>query len=404
MYGQLVAEGWLEARTGSGTWVSERPGRVITGRPAAATAAAHLDLRGGIPDTGSFPRTDWAAAVRRAVSTAPAASLGYSDPQGSPRLRATLAEYLARARGAWASPASVFVARGFGDLLALACRALHAGGAGRIAVEEYGHDAHRRIITAAGLTIVPIPVDGDGAVIAALETAGVDAVLLTPAHQFPTGVPLAAARRREVVSWAERTGGLIIEDDYDGEFRFDRRNIGALQALAPDHVLYAGTASKSLAPAVGLAWAVAPLRMLPGLIEQRIHSGATADILSQLALAELVDSHRYDRHLRRLRATYRMRRETLETTFASLLPECRITGLAAGLHCLLELPPGGDEARVATEAARLDLRLEGLASYLPAGRTSTRAAAMVIGYGAPRSHTYDAAITAAARGVRAALG
>jgi GntR family transcriptional regulator/MocR family aminotransferase len=265
-------------------------------------------------------------------------------------------------------------------------RTLVAGGARTIAVEQYGHATHRGVLAAAGLRLVPIPVDDEGADIAALEASRADAVLLTPAHQFPTGVPLSPARRVAVTGWARRTGALVLEDDYDGEFRYDRRAIGALQALDPEHVVYLGTASKSLAPAVGLAWAVAPSRMLPGLLETRRALGAGADALSQLALADFIARHRYDRHLRRLRAGYRRRREALDAAVAAFTDaELRVSGLAAGLHCLLELPPGVTEEAVVRSAAARGVAIEGLADYAAddAGDAGDTRAAIVVGYGAP---------------------
>ena len=362
VYAQLTAEGWLEARVGAGTWVSERATPVAaTPDAAVAPPSARLDLRGGIPDASAFPRRAWAAAARRAVIETPASELGYAPDLGSPALRRALAEYLGRVRGVIATGERVVVVRGFGELLGLACRALAAGGARSIAVEEVGHAAHREIIRGAGLTPVAIPVDANGAIVDGLEA--VDAVLLTAAHQFPTGVPLSPVRRIEVVRWAERTGGLVIEDDYDGEFRYDRRAIGALQALAPEHVLYAGTASKSLAPAVGLAWGVLPERLVAPLAEQRRLAGGLADVLNQRTLERFIDAHEYDRNVRRLRAEYRARRIALEDRVVDELPGCRVTGLAAGLHCLVELPSSSSEAGVTAEAARLGLRFDGLESY-----------------------------------------
>ena len=258
VYAQLVAEGWLTSRVGAGTWVTSRPTTAVATEPAVTADAPELDLRGGIPDSTAFPRADWLTAARRAVNSAVADELGYPPMQGVFSFRETLADYLARTRGALTTPDSVLVTRGFGDLLALTGRALAAGGARSIAVEEYGHEAHRAILAACGIEVVPVPVDEHGIVVSDLDALGVDAVLLTAAHQFPTGVPLSPQRRVEVVRWAEMGDRLIIEDDYDGEFRYDRRSVGALQALAPERVMYAGTASKSLAPAVGLAWGVAP--------------------------------------------------------------------------------------------------------------------------------------------------
>jgi GntR family transcriptional regulator/MocR family aminotransferase len=245
VYAQLAAEGWLEARVGAGTWVSDQAQGATVGRAAGpATARRWIELRGGFPDPTGFPRREWAAAVRAATLNAPAADLGYPDPSGVARLRTALAAYASRTRGVSAHPTGVVVGTGFGELLVLLCRALRKRGATRVAVEEYGHASHRRLIASTGLDLVPIPVDDDGAVVTALENMKVAAVLLTPAHQFPVGVALSSQRRRWLTGWAERSGALVIEDDYDGEFRYDRRTIGAVQALAPERV--ASSRSKSL--------------------------------------------------------------------------------------------------------------------------------------------------------------
>ena len=404
VYGRLAAEGWLETRVGAGTWVGDRGGRsMVSATGSNPSAAVGLDLRGGIPDASTFPRREWAAAARRAVLDAPASAFGYGPPRGSPALRATLAEYLARTRGVWAEPDRVVVTRGFGEALGLAARALAARGARRIAVEEFGHEAHRRIIRSAGLEVVPVAVDGDGADVSTLDALGVDAVLLTAAHQFPTGVALAASRRLEVVAWAERTGALVIEDDYDGEFRYDRRAIGSLQALAPEHVLYAGTASKSLAPAVGLAWTVVPERLITAFDEQIARAGGPADLVNQATLDAFIRAHEYDRNVRRLRAEYRARRARLEDRVTGELDGCRVTGMQAGLHCLLELPAGADELRIAATAARLGVRIEGLDSFRLADASPNRAPAMVVGYGAPPPHRFEAALDRAMTAIASEL-
>ncbi|WP_052850968.1 PLP-dependent aminotransferase family protein [Streptomyces avicenniae] len=405
VYAQLVAEGWLDSRVGAGTWVGERAGRP---RPAArrpAPDAPPLDLRCGIPDVSGFPRRAWAAAARTAVTRAPDADLGYPPVQGAAVLRRVLADYLARTRGVHGDQDHVLVTRGFGDLLAHVCRTLRARGVRRIAVESHGHERHRVIIAAAGLTAVPLPVDEGGADVSALAATDAGAVLLTAAHQFPTGVPLDAARRVEVVRWAERTGGLVVEDDYDGEFRYDRRAIGALQALAPGHVLYAGTASKALAPAVGLAWAMVPDAFLPDLLDRTAAVGGGADALHQLTLAVFMEEHHYDRNVRRLRARYRARREQLDAAVASALPRCRVTGLAAGLHCLVELPEGASERRVEAAARERGLLLEGLTTFAAASSPpGQRRPAMAIGYGAPRPHTYGTALAVAVEAIAAGTG
>src|SRR5512146_267802 len=286
-YAQLVAEGWLEGRQGAGTRVAlHRAG----GQPAPSAPppprAPRFDLRPGVPDLTAFPRDGWLAAARRALREAPYDALGYGDPRGRIELRRALAEYLARARGVAASPDRIVICTGLVQGLSLVRAALGT----TWTAEEYGHAAHRR-----GLDAAPLPVDDDGAVISELGAAG--AVLLTPAHQFPLGSTLSPQRRREVVAWARSTGGTVVEDDYDGEFRYDRRPVGALQALAPEHVSYAGTASKSLAPGVRLGWLVVPGSLLDPLLAARAH-GDWPSAIDQLTLAELIAAGGYDRHVR----------------------------------------------------------------------------------------------------------
>ena len=257
VYTQLVAEGWLTARTGSGTSVAARralspdAGPVPAGPATPEVATPRYDLRAGVPDLSAFPGRAWLATARKVLAAAPDHLLGYPDPRGLPQLRVALADYLARARGVAADPGHIVICAGFGHGLAMTCRALRSAGAGTLAVEAYGHQAHRDIAVAQGLRLRPVPVDRKGAVVG--DADGADAQLLTPAHQFPLGMTLHPRRRHEAAQYS----GLVIEDDYDGEFRYDRQPVGALQALAPDRVVYAGTASKSLAPGLRLGWLVA---------------------------------------------------------------------------------------------------------------------------------------------------
>ena len=404
VYAQLTAEGWLEARVGAGTWVAMQVrGGTPAGTRRTTESQRFIDMRGGIPDATGFPRREWVAAVRSAVLDASAADLGYPDPAGTTRLRAALAGYLARTRGVAAQPEGIVVGQGFGELLVLVCRALRGRGAMRVAVEEYGHDYHRRLIASTGLAIVPIPVDDEGAVVTDLEHSDVAAVLLTPAHQFPVGVPLSAQRRRWLSAWAQRSDRLVLEDDYDGEFRYDRRTIGALQALAPRRVVYLGTASKAVAPAVGLAWAVPPADLLPDVLEQRDLSGGRPAALQQRALAAFLDGHEYDRSVRRLRAQYRGRRARLEEVVADELPGCALTGEAAGLQCLLRLRPGTDEGGVESEALRRGLLVDGLrALRAPELRDAPGGPALVIGYGGPTPGQYETALSLLVESIRAA--
>jgi GntR family transcriptional regulator / MocR family aminotransferase len=369
-YGQLVAEGWLEGRQGAGTRVALHP---ATGTPAASAPppprAARFDLRPGVPDLSAFPRDAWLAAARRALREAPFDALGYGDPRGRIELRRALAEYLARARGVAASPERIVVCTGLVQGLSLVRSSLDTAWA----VEEYGHAAHRR-----GLDAVPVPVDADGAVISELGAVG--AVLLTPAHQFPLGSTLSPRRRREAVAWARSAGGVIVEDDYDGEFRYDRRPVGALQALAPEHVVYAGTASKSLAPGVRLGWLVVPGELLDRVLSGRAH-GDWPSALDQLTLAELIDSGGYDRHLRRMRIAYRRRRDRLVSEVET------VRGIDAGLHALVEVD---DERAVVARARHHDLIVEGLDSYRFG--SEARGPAIVVGYGTPPEHAWEGAL------------
>jgi len=398
VYAQLSAEGWLDSRVGAGTWVASPVATAPTAVPAPPAGPDLLDLRAGIPDASAFPRAAWAASARRAATDAPAAHLGYGCPLGDEELRRALAGYLARVRGVRTEPGCVVVTHGFGELLALVCRALAARGVRRLAVERYGHAAHRDVATAAGLDVVPVPVDGDGLDVAALAgLSDVGAVLVTAAHQFPTGVALAPERRRDLVAWAERTGALVVEDDYDGEFRYGRRAVGALQALAPDRVLYAGTASKALAPGVGLGWGAAPPALVPDLARQRHLSGVRPDRLGQLTLARFLDDHGYDRTVRSRRAVYRARRRRLQEVVDARLPGSRLVGMDAGLHGLLALPAGVGEQAVVRAAAARGLRLAGLGELDATGGDPAAGDGpqhVVVGFGAPPGHRYEAALGA----------
>ncbi|GAB7103933.1 PLP-dependent aminotransferase family protein [Streptomyces phaeofaciens JCM 4814] len=390
-YADLVAEGWLTARQGSGTKVADRSVAPSAGTVRHRTEHRRpvYDLRAGSPDLASFPRTEWLRAARRALTTAPYDALGYGDPRGRVELRTALAGYLARARGVRADPERLVVCAGFTHALKLLAGVLKARGARTLAVESYGLDAHWRLAAAAGLPTVPLPFDERGTDPGGLGDGG--GVLLTPAHQFPMGVPLHHDRRAAVVEWARRTGGLVLEDDYDGEFRYDRRPVGALQGLDPDHVVYLGTASKSLAPGLRLAWAVAP----PGVAEEIAAAKGGVDscgALDQLTLAEFITSGGYDRHVRAARTRYRRRRDALVQVLAARAPRVRVTGIAAGLHAVLRLPPGTEE-EVVRAAARLGLALDGLG---PRHRHPHAAGeppdALVVGYGTPPDHAWSGAL------------
>ena len=413
-YTQLVAEGWLTARQGSGTRVAGQsllggrhtPGGVGTQvrqsvrspdgvrEPSLAAVGApsslptvRYDLRAGFPDVAAFPHTEWLAAARTALAGAPSSAYGYGDPQGVPELRAALAGYLARTRGVRVTPERVVVCAGFGQGLWALAAALRRRGARRVGVEAYGLARHRKILADAGLAPVGIVVGESGAEPEGLDD--LDAVLLTPAHQFPLGIALGARHRAAFVRWARERGGLVIEDDYDGEFRYDRRPLGAMQALAPDDVVYGGTASKALAPAVGLAWLVPPERLVAPVVAELAAVGARAAVLNQLTLAAFLTSSRYDRHVRRSRLAYRQRRDRL----VGAVDTCRLRvhGLPAGLHAVVDLPTGRTEEEVVTSARARGLAVEGLSAF--AFRPSaTRPPALVVGYATPAAHAFTTAL------------
>ncbi|MFH8593918.1 MocR-like pyridoxine biosynthesis transcription factor PdxR [Streptomyces rimosus] len=404
-YAELVAEGWLSARQGSGTRVARRAEPLRPAPPARRSAPARVsdrpryDLRPGTPDVSAFPRAAWLAASRRALTAAPSEAFGYGPSLGRPELRTVLADYLARARGVRTDPERILICTGFMQGLGLLARVLRGAGVREIGSEAYGLHFHREVLTRAGLRPVPLPVDERGAETGRLaDLAGVRAALLTPAHQFPTGVPLHPDRRAAVIDWARSTGGLVLEDDYDGEFRYDRQPVGAVQGLDPDRVAYLGTASKSLAPALRLAWMVLPDHLVEPVLALKSTGEWQTAALEQLTLAEFLSSGAYDRHVRGMRLRYRRRRDQLVSALAGQAPHIRVSGIAAGLHVVLELPPGTEQSVV--QAARWQgLALEGLSSFAhpAAADGGTPRDALVVAYGRPPEHAFAGALEALLR-------
>jgi len=396
-YTALVEEGWLTARPGSGTQVAARvPSRRNVAEATRPTPRAATGLEPGAEDYAEFPRSLWLAAARRAFATAPHSTYGYGDPLGRLELRAALTEYLARARGVRADPAQIVITSGFHHGLGVLARAL---GAGTVAVEAYGLDIYRGVLSDEGLATTPVEVDEDGAQV--LEIAGAAAVLLTPAHQFPTGYALSAERRAAVIDWARSTGGVILEDDYDGEFRYDRKPVGALQGLDPDHVAYFGTASKSVAPALRLGWVAVPGWLLSAVAQAKGRVD-TVSALDQLIFAEFLASGAFDRHVRGRRQRYQRRREELIETLADVAPSVHVTGMAAGLQAVLALPTG-TEPQALRAAGRHGLAVSGLAQFRhpAAGDHPSWGDALVVNFSNVSDSAWPGALRALGEVVRA---
>ena len=401
-YAELVAEGWLTARQGSGTRVARRAEPRMAAPAAPRTRGTDrrptYDLLPGSPDLAEFPRTQWLTAARRALTVAPHDAFGYGDARGRVELRTAVADYLARARGVDAEPDRVVICSGFHHGLSLVAQTLRARRVRAVAVESYGLDIHRDLLTGAGLRIPSVHVDERGARTDDLpRLRDVGAVLLTPAHQYPTGVALLPERRTAAVDWARATGGLILEDDYDGEFRYDRQPVGALQGLDPERVVYFGTVSKSLAPGLRLAWMVLPEEVVPEIVAAKGIQEWTASALEQLTLAEFIASGAYDRHVRSMRLRYRRRRDQLVEALARTAPGVRVTGMAAGLQAVLELPRGSERA-VVEAAARHGLAVSGMAEFRYDATDSPRRLpeqdALVVNYAAPSDSAWAGALDA----------
>lgn len=353
-YAQLLAEGYLVARRGAGTFVADAASAVSAPAHEAAVAPLRFDFFPGYPDLASFPRSVWLRAMRETLRTAPDRAFGYPDARGAPELRGALAEHLRRVRGVAVDPQRIVVCSGAAQGLVLLARAM---GGPQLAVEDPGLPVHRAILAAHGARLRALRVDADGACVDELarmeaEHGAIDGVFVTPAHQSPTGVALAPARRAALLEWAGAGRRLVIEDDYDAEYRYDRAPLAALQGLAPDRVVYMGTVSKTLAPALRLGWLVAPAHLVDPLVEQRNLADHGAPTLDQLALAQMLQSGAYDRHLRQARRRYRARRDALVGAVSRHLPGARVTGLAAGLHAIVRLDREVDGRALIAAAAR----------------------------------------------------
>jgi GntR family transcriptional regulator / MocR family aminotransferase len=311
-----------------------------------------------------FPRAAWLRAIRTALAEAPNEVFGYLTGRGVPQLRIAMADYLNRVRGTVADPEHMVICTGYGQGVTLLMGVLAAGGAKRLALEDPSSvDDALPAARAAGLDVVGIPVDRDGIRVDLLRDTEADAVILTPSHQWPTGSVLSAANRAAVIRWATERGALIIEDDYDAEYRYDRTPVGALQGLAPDHVVYGGSASKTLAPGLRIGWLVLPARLTEPMAAAKIAADRGSPALEQMALAGFVTRGEFDRHLRRMRPVYRRRRDALLAALAQHLPWLEPSGVSAGLHLVTWLPPHLDEAAVVDAARRAGVGLDAVGPY-----------------------------------------
>ncbi|RAY14381.1 PLP-dependent aminotransferase family protein [Actinomadura craniellae] len=378
-YEQLVAEGFLVSRRGDGTRVAPlaRPdGPPEPARTPSGGVTAAYDLRPG-PDLSAFPRERWQAALRAALRALPHGTLDYPDPAGAGALRAELAGYLGRVRAAVADPGRLMVVNGVAHALAIIVRLLAEDGRGALAVEDPTSDRQLPTLRRAGADPVRVPVDGAGIDVAALARTGARAVLVTPAHQYPTGVVLSPRRRAELIGWARAVDGLVLEDDYDAEFRYDREPVGCVQALDPDRVVLLGSVSKALAPALRLGWALAPAPLAGRIRRYREETDLGTAVIEQHALAHLLATGGYDRHLRAMRRSYRSRRDALARALRAELPAATVHGVSAGLHLYVELPPGHGEAAAVAAAARAGVAVVGAA---PMWSRPAPSAALVLGY------------------------
>ncbi|MFI9333084.1 PLP-dependent aminotransferase family protein [Kitasatospora sp. NPDC052868] len=380
-YAQLQSEGYLVTRPGSATRVAAcaapPPGAA---RPGPATPGLVADFQWGVPDLGAFPLQDWLRATRAAARAMPTADFGYGDPRGSAVLREVLAGYLRRVRAAAADPEHIVVCNGYAQGLGLALRVLADDGVRTVAFEDPGSPATiGAAAAAAGLRATPVPVDEHGIDVRALAATDARAVVVTPAHQWPTGVLLSPERRLALAAWARERDAIIIEDDYDAEFRYDREPVGALQGLAPDRVVSCGTVSKSLAPALRIGWMLCPPALVGPIADRKQRSDRGTPTLDQLALAALIESGHFDRHLRRMRTGYAARRGALLAALAEHAPEVPVTGLAAGFHAVAGLPAGADEQHVLAAARARSVGLYGM-SVCRASQAAAPAQ-LILGFG-----------------------
>jgi GntR family transcriptional regulator / MocR family aminotransferase len=358
-YSQLTAEGFLITRHGSGTQVATvDAASTPVGVAAEPARQFDIDFAPGSPDLGSFPRHAWLRALRQGLAEIESDALGYVAPQGLPQTRVAVADYLRRTRGVLADPENTVLCSGATQAIALLAHVLRDKAA-PLAMEDPGFWLHRMVLRHNGIEPIAVPIDDDGLDVVALANSGAGAVLSTPAHQSPTGVVLSAARRTSLVEWA-RTGNLVIEDDYDAEYRYDRAPVGALQGIAPDRVIYVGSTSKTLAPGLRIGWMVLPPPLVGAVTMAKGLADTGSSVMDQLAFAQLLTAGGYDRHLRQMRRRYLTRRNALLEALSRYLPQATVLGAAAGVHLTVRFPDGFSIADVVHRAAEMRVRVEPL--------------------------------------------
>jgi len=400
-YAQLASEGYLEIEQRSAPIVSAVVGSAPPAPEPEPVTWRH-DFVATTPDVSLFPRRAWIRAVERALRVTPDIAFDYGDHRGRIELRELLAGYLGRVRGVRADPGRIVVTQGFTQALDLVCRTL-AVARGRppvVAMETPSLPDEWATIRESGGSVVGCPVDAEGIDTHALDQIRADAIVVTPAHQFPTGAVMAPARRLALLAWAARWDALVIEDDYDAEFRYDRQPVGAIQGLAPDRVVHIGTASKTLAPGMRLGWMTLPRALVDGVRERKRAADSGSPAIDQLAFAELLRSGDYERHVARARNDYRRRRDRLMTALRAELPGADARGAAAGMHVLLALPPTADDVAIAERAAAHGIGVRPLSPlYL---NVMEARPGLLLGYGRLPEGRIEPAVAALAEVVRQA--
>jgi GntR family transcriptional regulator / MocR family aminotransferase len=394
-YEQLAAQGFLINRMKAAPVVAAVALPATAAKPRPRSRPPRFDLTATTPDVTLFPVRRWTAALIEAVRASPPAAYDYGDSRGELELRQALADHLGRTRGVVADPERIIVVNGTAQGINLLARALAAEGARRVAVEDPSLDSQPQRIQLNGLEAVGQPVDGDGLIVDGLDA---EAVVVTPAHQFPTGAVLSGARRRQLLEWARGRSATVIEDDYDAEFRYDRDPVRALQGLDPDRVAYLGTASKSLAPALRLAWVVVPDRLAEEAERIKHLLDVCSPVIDQRALARFFASGEFDRHVRRTRLIYQRRRDVLVRAIDRHLPDLSVEGIAAGIHLSLRLPVDADDRAVAAAAEQEGVRVTPLSRF---SISRAPGPGLVIGYGRVHNQALEAAVVRLARAIAA---